>query len=107
MCNKPYDVTRYVTALPSPYVSTHWHHAVVWVVHVNCSVDDKVEHTFKFIQGRERKLKSVAVWMWRSIPAVRQCAQTSFSVEKLLHAVVMNTISAYASLSTKSEVLRP
>jgi hypothetical protein len=62
----------------------------------------KVEDTFKFIQGRERKLKSVAVWMWRSIPAVRHSAQKSFSVEVLLHTVVMNTISVYMSLSANS-----
>ena len=32
-------------------------------VNIKYSVDVKVENTFKFIQEKERKLKSVAVWM--------------------------------------------
>ena len=89
-------------ALPLPHVSRHWHHVVVWVVYETCSVDVKVEGTFKFMQDRENKLKSVTLWMWRSIPAVRHSAPTSFSVEVFLHTVVMSTISVYTSLSANS-----
>jgi hypothetical protein len=51
---------------------------------------------------REHKLKSTPVWLRRSIPAVRHSVQTSFSVEVLLHTVVMSTILVYTSLSANS-----